>query len=189
MLLVYWSARMTDNGLAVEPVEVHLHISGGFLLTVRRAACPELDDAARRARRPSRAEDYILYRVLDALTDAIYPVIDHLEARIDALEAAVLDATDQPPARPDLPAQAGGAAAPAPARRRSATTSRAATDGDRRAARASSAARASTCATSATTSSRSRASSSRQTDDLTTLTSTYFNANANRLNPLRRGSR
>jgi len=40
------------------------------------------------------AEDYVVYQVLDALTDALYPVVDRLEDRIDALEARVL-------ARPD----------------------------------------------------------------------------------------
>jgi magnesium transporter len=33
--------------------------------------------------------------VLDALTDALFPVIDHLEARIDELEELVLNATDR----------------------------------------------------------------------------------------------
>ena len=44
VLLVYWTARAAPDGPAIEQVEVHLHISGGFLLTVApRAACPELD--------------------------------------------------------------------------------------------------------------------------------------------------
>ena len=43
---------------------------------------------------------------------------------------------------------------------------------------------ASTCATSATTSPRSSGELHRQIDDLAALTSTYFNANANRLNRL-----
>ena len=37
-----------------------------------------------------QAEDYVVYRVLDALTDALFPVIDELETRIDALEERVL---------------------------------------------------------------------------------------------------
>jgi magnesium transporter len=96
VLLVYWSAHVTPNGLAVELVEVHLHISGSFLFTVRRAACPELDelrDALPTA--DAEAEEYVVYRVLDALTDALFPVVDHLEARIDALEELVLRATDR----------------------------------------------------------------------------------------------
>jgi magnesium transporter len=91
VLLVYWTAHETPNGLGVEEVEVHLHISGGFLFTVRRAPCRELDVLrSALAGDDAAAEEYILYRVLDALTDALYPVVDHLERRIDALEEAVL---------------------------------------------------------------------------------------------------
>jgi magnesium transporter len=96
VLLVYWTAHVTPNGLAVELVEVHLHISGDFLFTVRRASCQELDelrDALTSA--DAEAEEYVVYRVLDALTDALFPVVDHLEARIDALEELVLRATDR----------------------------------------------------------------------------------------------
>jgi magnesium transporter len=96
VLLVYWSAHVTPNGLGVALVEVHLHISGGFLFTVRRDPCAELDDL-RGALWPEdgEAEDYIVYRVLDGLTDALYPVVDNLEARIDVLEEEVLQDTDR----------------------------------------------------------------------------------------------
>jgi magnesium transporter len=80
----------------VEQVEVHLHISGSFLLTVSRTDVGELDDLRLALMRDEEAgEEYILYRVLDGLTDALYPVVDHLEARIDALEEAVLSDTDR----------------------------------------------------------------------------------------------
>ncbi len=96
VLLVYWSARVTPNQPAIEPVEVHLHISGGYLFTVHRETCDELDVLHDELRaQGSEAEDYILYRVLDGLTDALYPVVDHLEGRIDSLEAAVLGDTDK----------------------------------------------------------------------------------------------
>jgi magnesium transporter len=96
VLLVYWSARVAQDGVGVDLLEVHLHISGGFLLTVRRAPCPELD-ALHDALVPegTQAEEYIVYRVLDGLTDALYPVIDHLDARVAALEDAVLHDTDR----------------------------------------------------------------------------------------------
>jgi magnesium transporter len=96
VLLVYWSARVPPEEPGIELVEIHLHISGGFLFTVRRGTCVELDDL-HDALIPedTEAEEYILYRVLDGVTDALYPVIEHLEGRIDALEAAVLGATDQ----------------------------------------------------------------------------------------------
>jgi magnesium transporter len=96
VLLVYWTAHVAPDGVGVEMVEVHLHISGGFLLTARRAPCPELD-ALHDTLVPegTKVEEYIVYRVLDGLTDALYPVIDHLEARIDALEEMVLNDTDR----------------------------------------------------------------------------------------------
>ena len=96
VLLVYWTAHVAPDGVGVEPIEVHLHISGGYLFTVRRAPSPELDELHDLlVPEGTTVEEYIVYRVLDALTDAYYPVIDHLEARIDALEDAVLNDTDR----------------------------------------------------------------------------------------------
>jgi magnesium transporter len=74
-----------------EPVEVHIYISGGFIVTVRRAKCTELEalhhelDTA-----DDQSEDYIVYKVFDVLTDAYYPVIEALEERIDSLESEIL---------------------------------------------------------------------------------------------------
>lgn len=96
VLLVFWSARITSNGLAVEPVEVHLHISGDFLLTVRRAPFPGIEALHAELPEERGSEDYVVYRVVDRLTDALFPVIDHLEARIDALEGDVLQDPRQP---------------------------------------------------------------------------------------------
>jgi magnesium transporter len=96
VLLVYWTAHVTPNRLAIEQVEVHLHISGGFLVTVRRAPCPELHELRDAlARQDPHAEDYIVYLVLDGLTDSLRPVVEHLESRIDALEEQVLRDTDR----------------------------------------------------------------------------------------------
>ena len=37
VLLVFWTARTRADERGVEQIEVHLHISGGFLFTVRRS--------------------------------------------------------------------------------------------------------------------------------------------------------
>jgi magnesium transporter len=93
VLFVFYTVRKgrnTGEGL-FEPVEVHIYVSGSFVITVRRAECTQLDalhdelDAT-----DPRAEEYIVYRVFDVLTDAFYPIIELLEERIDALEAQVL---------------------------------------------------------------------------------------------------
>jgi magnesium transporter len=94
VLLVYWTAHVAADGVAM--VEVHLHISGGFVFTIRRLPCPELDQLHDMlVHEGTQAEEYIIYRVLDSLTDSLYPVIDHLEERIDALEESVLRDTDR----------------------------------------------------------------------------------------------
>src|SRR5215210_4542726 len=92
-LFVFYTVRRgrsSGEGL-FEPVEIHVYISGSFVVTVRSATCVALDalheelDVA-----DPKAEDYIVYKVFDVLTDAFYPIIELLEERIDALEAQVL---------------------------------------------------------------------------------------------------
>jgi magnesium transporter len=93
VLFVFYTVRKgrsSGEGL-FEAVEIHIYVSGGFVITVRRAECTQLDrlhdelDAT-----DPKAEDYIVYRIFDVLTDAFYPIIELLEEHIDALEAQVL---------------------------------------------------------------------------------------------------
>ncbi len=93
VLFVFYTVRKgRGSGESLfEPVEVHIYISGSYVLTVRRATCTELDELhAELDIADSRAEDYIVYKVFDVLTDAFYPIIELLEDRIDALEGQVL---------------------------------------------------------------------------------------------------
>ena len=92
VLLVFFTAKKTgDVAWPAIPLEVHVHVSGGFVVTIRREDCDLLDEL-HEALVPEGAteEEFIVYRILDALTDAYYPVIDALEEQIDALEAEVL---------------------------------------------------------------------------------------------------
>ena len=146
----------------------------------RRATC-STTCTTRSCPEDTEAEDYLVYRIFDTLTDAWYPVITAIESRVDGLEAEVLRARPPRAALAHLPAAPGGPRAPPAASPTSATTSsrprtRSATSP------ASAAARRSTCATSATTSRRSRGEFHRQYEDLMSLAQTYFNANADRLN-------
>src|SRR4051812_11057853 len=86
VLLVFFTARL-DPGGSVKPVEVHVYVAEGYLITVRRDDCESLD---RLRDRVEEIHEHPVYAILDSLTDAFYPVIEGLEERIDALEAEVL---------------------------------------------------------------------------------------------------
>jgi magnesium transporter len=92
LLLVFFSARATDDAdWPAEPIEVHVYLSGGFVVTVRHEPCLVLDQLHKALTGESTQEEELLvYRILDGLTDAYYPVIDAIEEHVDALEAIVL---------------------------------------------------------------------------------------------------
>jgi magnesium transporter len=81
-----------------EPLrEVHLFITGQYLVTIHRDPLPPLDQ--QRAQLEGRAlhsEQFLLYRVMDALVDSFFPLLADMDDEIDNLEAAVLaNPTDQ----------------------------------------------------------------------------------------------
>ena len=92
LLLVFYSARATDDpDWPAEPIEIHVYLSGSFVITVRREPCLVLDQLHNELKDESTKEEEILvYRILDGLTDAYYPVIDAVEREIDGVEAVVL---------------------------------------------------------------------------------------------------
>jgi magnesium transporter len=86
VLLVFYSARLDEDG-AVTPIEVHVYVARGFLITVRRQECTLLDELRDDV---EEMHEHPIYKILDTLTDAFYPVIEGLEERVDSLEAEVL---------------------------------------------------------------------------------------------------
>jgi magnesium transporter len=93
VLFVFYTVRSSraTNAPPFEPVEVHIYISGGFVVTVRRAECTELDSLHSQLDTSEHdTEDYIVYKIFDVLTDAFYPIIEGLEAHIDELESHIL---------------------------------------------------------------------------------------------------
>jgi magnesium transporter len=92
VLVVFYTAVPREGGDRVaDPIEVHVHVSGGYVFTVRRDPCPPLDRLHETlVPQGTEVEDYLVYRVFDCLTDAFYPVIAAMESRVDGLEAQVL---------------------------------------------------------------------------------------------------
>ena len=93
VLVVFFTARRTgsENPVA-SPIEVHVYVSGGYILTVRQEDCDLLDDLhGALVPRGKEPEDYLVYRIFDTLTDAWYPAINAIEAQVDGLEAEVFE--------------------------------------------------------------------------------------------------
>jgi magnesium transporter len=73
------------------PVEVHAFISGSYIVTTHGGACTALEQVEQRlAAQPPRSEQFVVYRVLDALTDTFFPVLERIAERIEDLDEQVL---------------------------------------------------------------------------------------------------
>jgi magnesium transporter len=89
--VVFYGAR-THGGGRPELVEVHVYISGSYVVTVHRVHCEELIDLRKSLQqRGVRSEEYVVYSLFDALTDSFFPVLADIDDQIDALEGALLD--------------------------------------------------------------------------------------------------
>ncbi|MET0559081.1 MAG: magnesium/cobalt transporter CorA [Solirubrobacterales bacterium] len=92
MFLVYYGATTQEGGeIALE--EVHAFLSGGFLVTTHPHRCGVLEEARQRlsAQEP-RSEQFVVYRVLDGLTDSFFPVLERLDDRMERLDAEIFEA-------------------------------------------------------------------------------------------------
>jgi magnesium transporter len=91
VLLVFYGVHHADDGDA-DPIEVHLHISGSWIVTVRPGDCRHLHDLKRKlGDRTDDVEEYIVYRILDALTDSFFPLLSQMDESIDELEDAMVE--------------------------------------------------------------------------------------------------
>jgi magnesium transporter len=95
MFLVYYGVRSGDDGREIALEEVHAFLSGSYIVTAHQGACAALDEARERmeAKEP-RSEQFVIYRVLDGLTDTFFPVLDKLDERLERLDGEIFDRTD-----------------------------------------------------------------------------------------------
>ncbi len=95
LLIVFYSvtAAPADSGREFEPLEVHVYVSGSFVITIRRRPCSTLDQARQRMQgHPPADEAKVIYRILRALCDAYDRPLKRLERRVDDQEEAVFTA-------------------------------------------------------------------------------------------------
>ena len=72
--------------------EVHLIISGDYVVTIHHEAFPPLADLrARYDAQRVRSEQFLVYKILDAVTDTFVPVLSRTDDDIDDIEQEVID--------------------------------------------------------------------------------------------------
>jgi magnesium transporter len=106
MFLVYYGTQAPEGGEPLPPdapaeagpasgeriqlEEVHSFISGDYLITVHDGACKALDEVRERLdKQPPRSEQFVVYRVLDGLTDSFFPLLEDLEDRLERLDEEI----------------------------------------------------------------------------------------------------
>jgi magnesium transporter len=81
VLVVFYGAHET------ELIEVHVHVSGLEVVTVRHAPCAHLWEARERAAAAHvRTEQDLVYRILDALADSLRALADRHATEVEHLE-------------------------------------------------------------------------------------------------------
>ncbi|HTA32176.1 MAG TPA: magnesium/cobalt transporter CorA [Solirubrobacteraceae bacterium] len=91
VFMVFYGAREDASDETQLLREVQMFISGKYLVSLHRDPLPALEN--QRARLDGlvlHSEQFLLYRVFDALTDSFFPVLARMDDEIDELEVAVL---------------------------------------------------------------------------------------------------
>jgi magnesium transporter len=91
VFIVFYGAREQATEGQDPLREVQMFISGKYLVTLHEDTLPALDEQrAQLAGLVLHSEQFLLYRVFDALTDSFFPPLARMDEEIDQLEAAVL---------------------------------------------------------------------------------------------------
>lgn len=93
VFLVYYGAREKAGAEGeVELQEVHAFVSGGYVVTSHEGPVEALAAAGKRlVAQPPRSEQFVVYRVLDGLTDSFFPVLERLDDELEKLDEEIFD--------------------------------------------------------------------------------------------------
>jgi magnesium transporter len=86
VLIVFYGAH------GDELVEVHVHVSGNEVVTVRRADCAHLWDARQQTTGATTGtEEHVVYKVLDSLAESLRMLVDRYGVEVQQLEDAAFE--------------------------------------------------------------------------------------------------
>lgn len=89
LLLVFYGLHVQEDGIPC-PVEVHIHVVSGCVLTISRVPPAQLE-RVRDTLQPnsSCSQGELVYRVLDSVADSLTDGLDTVAAEIDAFEQTI----------------------------------------------------------------------------------------------------
>lgn len=87
--VVFYGARLEGDRVAL--TETHLFVSGSYVISIHRDPCDELQDVRTTLERTERrGEQFVLYKIFDALTDSFFPVLATMDEQIDVIENEIV---------------------------------------------------------------------------------------------------
>jgi magnesium transporter len=90
MFLVFYGASEAQNG-AGSLQEVHMFVSGRYVVTLHHGPIAELDELRKHlSGRALRSEQFLVYQILDTVTDTFFPMLASIDEEIDAVEDDVI---------------------------------------------------------------------------------------------------
>jgi magnesium transporter len=95
VVLAFYGVGGESRG-PLDPIEVHLLISGSYVVTVHNEPCDHLDRLRKHfARGVEGSEEFVVYKILDALADSFFPALASVDDEIDILEDAIVTHADE----------------------------------------------------------------------------------------------
>jgi magnesium transporter len=92
IFMVFYGARDHIVGDREPLREVHLFISGQYVITVHNEPLPALEEQrAKIDGQTMHSEQFVLYRVLDSLTDSFFPLLSTMDDGVDELEQGIVE--------------------------------------------------------------------------------------------------
>jgi len=91
VFVVFYGVAPLKNGRA-DLVEVHIYVSGSWVVTLRHSHCEELAHVREslEERPTDQSEQFVVYSVFDALTDSFFGALEPIEHELEHLEAVVI---------------------------------------------------------------------------------------------------
>jgi magnesium transporter len=81
-----------EEGERAELIEVHIYVSGGWVVTIRQDECAALDELREELQgSPPQAESVVVARILDALADTFNDLLDPLDEMLTSIEQRVFE--------------------------------------------------------------------------------------------------